>query len=72
MLMLDETNQILISEIPTPCTFVIVPGSSAIMYRTHSSIISFPYNDKRVQCLILTSESTRNTIWYKPLRLNDK
>jgi hypothetical protein len=36
-------------ENPTPCTLVIVPGSVAIMYRTHYSIISFSYNENRVK-----------------------
>jgi hypothetical protein len=65
-------NRILISKNPTLCTFVIVPQSTTITYGTHSSIISFPYNDNRVQYSIITSESTRNTIWYKLLGLNDK
>jgi hypothetical protein len=43
-----ETNRIIISENPSPCTLVIVPESTTITYRTHSNIISFAYNDNRV------------------------
>jgi hypothetical protein len=36
----------------TPYTLVIVPGSVAITYKTHCRIISFPYNENRVQSKI--------------------
>jgi hypothetical protein len=45
-------------ENPTPCTLVIVPGPVAITYRTHYRLISFPYNEIRVQNIIFTSETT--------------
>jgi hypothetical protein len=48
-------------ENPTPCTLVIVPGSVAITYRTHYKIISFTYNEIRVQNIIFTFETTRYT-----------
>jgi hypothetical protein len=48
-------------ENPTPYTFVIVTGSVAITYRTHYRIISFPYNEIRVQNKIFTPETTRYT-----------
>jgi hypothetical protein len=34
------TTRVFGEENPTPCTLVIVPGSVAITYRTHYSIIS--------------------------------
>jgi hypothetical protein len=36
----------------TPYTLVIVPGSVAITYKTHYRIISFSYNENRVQSKI--------------------
>jgi hypothetical protein len=58
----NETNQIIKNENPTPCTFAIVPESITIMYRTYSNIISFLYNNNIVQYSIITSEATRNMI----------
>jgi hypothetical protein len=55
------TTQVFGEENPTPCTLVIVPGSVAIMYITHYRIISFSYNEIRVQNRIFTSETTRCT-----------
>jgi hypothetical protein len=42
---------------------VIVPGPVAITYKTHYKIISYPYNEIRVQNIIFTSE----TSWYTNL-----
>jgi hypothetical protein len=55
------TTRVFGEENPTPCTLVIVPGSVAITYITHYRIISFPYNEIRVQNIIFTSETTRYT-----------
>jgi hypothetical protein len=55
------TTRVFGEENPTPCTLVIVPGSVAITYRTHYRIISFPYNEIRVQNIIFTSETSRYT-----------
>jgi hypothetical protein len=55
------TTRIFGEENPTPYTLVIVPGSVAIMYRTHYRIISYPYNEIRVQNIIFTSETSRYT-----------
>jgi hypothetical protein len=59
-------------ENPTPCTLVIVPGSVAITYRTHYRIISFPYNEIRIQNIIFTSETTQYTNLVQAPRLSDK
>jgi hypothetical protein len=58
-MILGVTTRVFGEENPTPCTLVIVPGSVAITYRTHYRIISFPYNEIRVQNIIFTSETTR-------------
>jgi hypothetical protein len=57
------TTRVFGEENSTPYTLVIVSGSVAIMYRTHYSIISFPYNEVRVQHRIITLE----TSWYMNL-----
>jgi hypothetical protein len=51
------TTQVFGEENPTPCTLVIVPRSVALTYKTHYRIISFPYNEIRVQYRIFTSEN---------------
>jgi hypothetical protein len=56
---MSVTTRVFGEENPTPCTLVIVPGSVAITYRTHYRIISFPYNENRVQNIIFTSETSR-------------
>jgi hypothetical protein len=48
------TTRVFDEENPTHC-LVIVPGSVAIRYRTHYRIISFPYNEIKVQNRIFTS-----------------
>jgi hypothetical protein len=51
------TTRVFGEENPTPCTLVIVLGSVVITYRTHYKIISFPYNEIRVQHRIFTPEN---------------
>jgi hypothetical protein len=58
MMCLDVMTRVFGEENPSTCTLVIVPGSVAIMYRTHYRIISFPYNEIRVQIITFTSETT--------------
>jgi hypothetical protein len=57
----NVTTRVFSEENPTPCTLVIVPGSAVIMYKTHYKIISFPYNEIRVQNKVFTSETTGYT-----------
>jgi hypothetical protein len=57
------TTRVFGEENPTPCTIVKSLDRYAITYRTHYRIISFPYNEIRVQQRIFTSE----TSWYTNL-----
>jgi hypothetical protein len=55
------TTRVFGEENLTPCTFVGVPGSAVITYKTHYRIISFPHNEIRAEIKILTSETIRYT-----------